>query len=284
VRYVVVVLVVALALAVACGGKLAGGDSQLAALDAATDGGADAQDLDVTIDTFQPLPPCSADANYDESGPCQPPPDDILVGTPAVINVPAGTYGVAKFAAEGPWASDPGIYMQYGGTNLPIANQPTLDAYGAVQQIIFLVASDAVKGAGGTIKMSAYLGNITRTAEVTVNITSCAPWSATSVCYGGDSADDGGPPESADGGQVYFACGYEPDNCGGLLACGTCPVQAPYCYLHQCVAKYPDYCPPDYGAGVGGSCIPCSGTRTCTECTTGTCVGVQSVCICQTGG
>jgi len=90
---------------------------------------------------------------------------------------------------------------------------------------------------------------------------------------------------------VNEECGFEPDNCGGLVSCGDCPPQTPYCagevtpagFEHLCSATMPVYCPNGEGITWGG-CIPCTQTIACTTCHDGVCLGIQDECLCQRGG
>lgn len=243
----------------ACGGKLVAVDAGISSssdageLDAAVEAGADAE-AEATV-------ACDYDAS--EEDPCTPPVDDLLAAVPATVTVAAGSYGAATFVATGPWASDPGVYMHYEGSSLPVLNDPEVLTYGSPQTLPFLVAASAA-GGHGTITVSGHAGNITRVAQLTVNVTSCVPWPAAKVC--------GRPSEN---------CGFEGDGCGGLLSCGTCSGQAPYCFLHQCVAQMPTYCPSGYGLGENGACVPCGKTKTCQHCATLDCVGIMDDCVCE---
>jgi hypothetical protein len=257
------VVPLAWAFASACGGLLApvdGGSSDGSGLDAGGDVGdetssVDANDADASL-------ACSYDAASD--GPrCAPPPDDLLYASPATVSVAAGSYGTATFVASGPWSTDPGMFMWFVGSTPTLDNDPEIQTYGSPQSLVFLVPSTAA-GQELTITVAGYAGNIERTAQVSVNVTSCAPWPASTVCGS-------------------YECGFEPDDCGGLVSCGTCPPSAPYCFLRQCVTTMPTYCPYGQGYGENGSCVPCGTTRTCKQCSA-VCVGIQDVCICEYAG
>ena len=264
-RMAAVVLVCAFASA--CGGRLArvdGGDSAPdgAGLVDGGDGGDDESTSADGNDASAPVEPCSYDAAVD--GPlCTPPPDDLLYASPAVVSVAAGSYGAVTFIASGPWASDPTMFMWFAGSTLQLETNPEVQSYGSPQTLIFLVPSTAA-GQTFTITVAGHAGNIQRISEVTVNVTSCVPWPASKVCAG-------------------YECGFEPDNCGGLVSCGTCSGSKPYCFLRQCQAAMPTYCPFGDGYGGPGVCIPCGETMTCRLCT-GVCLGIQDVCICTYPG
>jgi hypothetical protein len=179
--------------------------------------------------------------------------------------VAGGSYGAANFVASGPWVSDPGFYMWFAGSSLSLPNVSPVKTYGSPQSLFYLVPGSAI-GQTFTFSVAGHAGNITKVAELTVHVTDCAPWPASMVCPG-------------------YQCDFEPDNCGGLVSCGSCPSSAPYCFLRECVSTMPTYCPSGQGTNGMGGCIPCEQTRTCTQCPPGNvCVGVQDVCLCLTGG
>lgn len=249
--------------AVACGGRLApidGGalaDSGLDATDAMSS--ADRTDTTDAADGQEPVP-CDYDASDEVL--CVPPAADQLVADPPSVSFPGGSYGTATFVAKGPWASDPTLTMYYLSSTLPVLNLPEVYTYGSPQTITILIDPKAA-GQQGTLTMVARAGNVERTGQVTIDVTNCVPWPPSMVC-GGEN------------------CGFQGDGCGGLLSCGMCPAQAPYCYLRKCVANMPTYCPTGQGLGMGGQCVPCAMTRTCLECPAGVqCVGIQDVCICE---
>ena len=253
------------ALATACGGRLAPVDGGGLSGDGAPVGDAgdesvfaDASDAADASDTTEP---CSYDASDERL--CAPPPDDLLYPTPPVVSVAAGSYGSATFVASGPWSTDPNMYMWVTGYTLQLDTYPQVESYGTPQTVTFLVPQ-AYAGQSFTMFVAGHAGNIERTTQVTVNVTNCAPLPASTVCAG-------------------YQCGFEDDNCGGLVSCGNCSAPTPYCFLRQCQATMPTYCP--YGDGLGpfGACVPCGESMTCRLCT-GLCVGIQDVCICQTGG
>jgi hypothetical protein len=267
------VVVLACALASACGGRLApidgGADGDNAIFDAGGDAGADGQsaadagDASVGGDAADGAVECSWDASEDD--PCTPPADDLLYADPDVVNVAGASYGLAKFVASGPWVSDPGFYMWFAGSSLPLQNVSMVQTYGSPQSLIFLVPGDEI-GQTLTFSVAGHAGNITKVADLTVHVTNCQPWPPSMVC----------------GGQT---CNYQPDDCGGVVSCGMCPPSAPYCFLRQCVTTMPKYCPPGQGTDGHGGCIPCEQTRTCQDCPAGSvCAGVQDVCLCASGG
>jgi hypothetical protein len=273
----IAVVTLSIAFTTACGGRLARESGVSAGPDAGIDAASDAgNDADATSDDASdgmvPDDPCSVDASYDAALCTSPPEDDRLYASPAVVNVAAGSYGYAQFYASGSWASDPSIFMIFEGSTLPLGNNPGLDGYGAAQSFIFLVPSTAT-GQTGTLTVLGRVGNVERTASLTVNVTDCQPWPASMVCPGNQ-------------------CGFQPDNCGGLVSCGTCPAQTPYCagelvagaFEYVCSATMPMYCPPGYGITGPNSCIPCNQTRACIECNGGACVGIQDACLCERGG
>jgi hypothetical protein len=254
---------IALLAVLGCGGRLApldGGspadgsaDEGTSSADASDSSAPDGMERDTSV-------PCDYDASDDAL--CVPPSADQLVADPPTITVPGGGFGTATFVATGPWTSDPTLELYYLSSSLPLINQPLVLTYGSPQTIPIGVSRTAV-GQMGTVTVAARAGNIERRADVVINVTRCAPWPSSMVCGGED-------------------CGFEGDGCGGVLSCGSCPAPAPYCFLHKCVATMPTYCPSGEGYGPGGTCIPCAGTRTCTECPAGVlCVGLQDVCICE---
>jgi hypothetical protein len=264
------VVVLACALASACGGKLAPTDGGVASggpsPEAGTDAGDDALAADASDatdgDDDAPVE-CSFDASEDD--PCTPPADDLLYAEPDTASVAGGSYGAANFVASGPWVSDPGFYMWFAGSSLYLPEVSPVRTYGSPQSLFFLVPESAI-GQTFTFSVAGHAGNITRVAELTVHVTNCQPWPASMVCAG-------------------YQCDLEPDNCGGLVSCGSCPSSAPYCFLRECVSNMPVYCPPGQGTDGHGGCIPCDTTRTCSECPIGNvCLGVQDVCLCVTGG
>jgi hypothetical protein len=262
-------LVLPVAVATACGGLLAPVDG---GTDASPDAEVDASDAsDATaVDSTAPdgdgsdgAVACDYDA-WDEPF-CPPPAADTFAAVPPVISAAAGGFGVATFVASGPWASDPTLFMYFVGSSQPFQNLGMDQEFGNPQSFTFIVA-DKTAGYQGTFTVAARAGNIERTAQVTVDITSCAPWPPSMVCLGGQN------------------CGFQGDGCGGLLSCGTCPAQEPYCMLGVCQGTAPTYCPTGQGlSGPGGECVQCSMTRTCLECTS-RCVGLQDECLCVTGG
>jgi len=264
-RTTVVVLIGAFA--IACGGLVAPldagpGDAGSLADDAGVAEGS-IQDA-VAHDPDATGAPCSADASL-EGGPCVQPVDDILYASPAVISVAAGSYGTATFVAAGPWASDPSMYIWFESSTLKLENYPAVTSYGSPQSILFLVPSSAV-GKQGIFTVTGHDGNIERTAQATVNVTACAPWTAPVACGG-------------------YVCGSEPDNCGGIVSCGTCSDDTPYCFLGSCVATMPHYCPPGYGIAPGGACVACASTLACRLCRfPDRCFGMEDQCLCQPYG
>jgi hypothetical protein len=254
-----ILVLVAIATAGACGGKLAPVDAGVAdaqsddAGDATADAEADGNDADGQF-------VCSYDASEDD--PCTPPANDLLAATPPSITAAAGSFGFAIFTATGPWASDPTFFIQYRSTTLPILNFHEVYTYGSPQTILFELPAGSA-GQQGTLTVSGHAGNIERRATVSVTVTSCKPWDPSFVCA---------PNED---------CGYQGDGCGGLLSCGTCGVALPYCFLGTCQSTQPTYCPAGEGLGFGGQCMPCSGTKTCRECVGGYCTGIEDLCICS---
>jgi hypothetical protein len=254
-------VLVALAPAGACGGRIASYDAGAGeaggledAGDATSDVASGGGDADATV-------ACSYDASEDVL--CTPPADDLLEATPPSITVAAGSFGFATFTATGPWAQDPTFYIRYESSTLSLLNYPEVNTYGSPQTILFQVPAASV-GQQGTFTVSGNAGNIERKATVSVSVTSCKPWPPSTVCA---------PSQN---------CGFEGDGCGGLLSCGTCGGQSPYCFLGVCQSTQPQYCPSGQGLGPGGSCIPCSSTKTCHECSPGGyCVGIQDQCICE---
>lgn len=224
---------------VACGGLLLPDGGTDAGPDAGSDGRppdggvvfpSDAEEEEAS------LPLCSEDASPD-TGPCTPPADDTLYADPPVLSVSAGSYGAANFVAAGPWVNDPSMYVWFEGSTLTLGNYPQVTTYGSPQSILFLtLASEA--GQQGTITVEGHAGNIVRTATVTVNVTTCAPWSTYAACG-------------------VNACGVGPDGCGGLESCGECPSTSPTCYNGQCVAQAPPPCPNGYGYDPSGVCVSC---------------------------
>ena len=204
--------------------------------------------------------PCSDDASDDVL--CIPPPNDLLDATPPAVSIAAGSYGVVTFTATGPWVNDPKMYMHYEGTTLEVLNDPQVQTYGSPQSLLVLVA-EGTAGHRGTLTVSGHAGNIKRTAVVSIDVTACVPWPVSSICVGNDN------------------CGFQPDGCGGLLSCGTCSGEAPYCFLNTCVSTPPQDCPDGYGLGGNGACVPCGMTKTCKECGAGSCIGKNDLCICE---
>jgi hypothetical protein len=206
-------------------------------------------------------PPCSADAGL-EGGLCVPPAEDILYASPDVVSVPAGSYGTATFVAAGPWTSDPAMYIWFEGSTLRLDSYPIVTSYGSPQSLSFLVPASAA-GQQGTLTVTGHDGNIERTAHATVNVTACAPWTASFACAG-------------------YVCGAERDHCGGDVSCGECSGDEPYCFLGFCVATMPHYCPGGYGIAPGGKCVACESTGICKQCRfPDRCLGIEDVCLCQ---
>ena len=251
---------VALACAAACGGRIAAidGGSSVAPDDGGPSDATDATTADAGAPEAAP-PPCNADAAFDAAL-CTPPADDTLVADPPVITAAAGGYGTATFVAKGPWASAPELFLHYTETTLPVQTVTQVQSYGSPQSIVFLLQPGTV-GVEGTLTVEARVGNIERFAQVTVKVTDCLPWPASTVC------------------STSRNCGFEGDGCGGLLSCGTCAGATPYCFLGVCQATMPTYCPSSEGLGPNG-CEPCAQTRTCRTCTTGRCLGIEDVCTC----
>jgi hypothetical protein len=254
------------AVASACGGRLAPVDGGSSAPDgvAPVDGSDDSNLADASDDANDASTPveCSYDAAYD--GPlCTPPANDLLYASPASVSVAAGSYGAVTFVASGPWASDPTMFMWFVGSTQQLLTNPQVETYGTPQTLIFLVPQSAV-GKTFTITVAGHAGNIYRTADVTVNVTTCVPLTAATVCAG-------------------YSCGYEPDNCGGLVSCGTCSGHTPYCFLRQCQGTMPTYCPYGDGLGPNNTCVSCAQSRACSNCT-GVCLGIQDECICDYPG
>jgi hypothetical protein len=205
-------------------------------------------------------PPCDVDADLDAAL-CTPPDDDLLIADPPVVTVAAGSYGVARFKATGPWATDPNMFVWFDGASVSLQFTPWVLPNQPPTGFLFQVASTA-SDVQGTFTAVGHDGNIERTATLTVNVTGCQPWSAAMACQSYD-------------------CGFQADNCGGLVSCGTCSAAAPYCFLGSCTAATPTYCPDGQGITPSG-CIPCSSTRTCIDyCRDARCAGLQDVCFCE---
>jgi hypothetical protein len=252
----------------ACGGRVAASTDDASAVDAAlvdasdgaTDGGAEAEAEAASL-------PCDYDASGDyDAATCTPPANDVLYANPPVVNVAAGSYGVATFVAAGPWTNDPHIFMRYEGSTLELKNVVFSTSYGTPQSLPFLVSSSAA-GQQGTFTVSAHAGNIERTAYVTVNVTSCVPHAE--YCTG-------------------MECGFEGDGCGGLQSCGSCGGSTPYCDVFTCVSDPVPMCPPGYGFDIEDNkptvCIPCAETKSCMKCSGGYCDSLNSVCYCHYPG
>jgi len=202
---------------------------------------------------------CDGDASYDGAL-CTPPSDDLLIADPPTITVAAGSYGVAQFEAIGPWASDPNIWISFESATVPMQSSPWVLQNAPPTAFAFQVSSTTTDQ-DGTLTALGRDGNIERTASVTVHITGCQPWDVATACNGYD-------------------CGYQADNCGGLVTCGTCTGATPYCFLGECQAAQPTYCPDGEGITMQG-CVPCSQTRTCfLYCRDGRCEGLQDQCFC----
>jgi len=193
---------------------------------------------------------------------CDAPPDDTLYASPGVINVAAGSYGIAQFFAGGPWANDSLMWMAFEGSSLELGSygpgfSPGLavEQYGSPQVLIFQIPLSSV-GLQGTVTVTGHDGNIERTAQATVNVTSCAPWSTSRACQ---------TPE--------FVCGLQDDGCGGFLSCGDCS-PGTYCYFGHCIGTQPLQCPSAYGYDIdSGTCVPCKA-----------CPSIDNSCICGPGG
>jgi len=208
-------------------------------------------------------PACDGDAD-DDAALCTPPPDDLLIADPPVVTVAAGSYGVARFKATGPWATDPNMFVWFDSATVPMPFTPWVLPNQPPTGFLFQVAPTS-SGVQGTFTAVGHDGNIERTASLTVTVTGCQPWDQSMACQGYD-------------------CGFQADNCGGLVSCGTCSGAAPYCFLGSCTAAPPTYCPDGEGITPTG-CIPCSDTRTCTEyCRDARCTGLQDVCFCEPWG
>jgi hypothetical protein len=219
--------------------------------DSAADADAGPQDTDAA---------CDGDAAYDAAL-CTPPSADRLVANPPVISVAAGSYGVAQFEALGPWASDPNIWISFQTATVPMQFTPYVLQNAPPTGFVFQVAPSTTD-VQGTITALGRDGNIERTATLTVTITGCQPWGQAMACQSYD-------------------CGFEPDNCGGLVNCGTCSGATPYCFLGTCQAAPPTYCPDGQDLGPGDVCTPCTESRICLHyCQDGRCEGLQDECFC----
>ncbi len=224
------------------------------------DAGADAGPADVLAPDVDAGPPCDPNAPLDAAL-CTPPADDLFVPSPASIQVSADTYGIASFVASGPWASDPKLYFDFDGADFALQTTPYIMTNRPPVSWAFLVDHSATQGTA-TFSASAHLGNIVRSASVTVTVGGCVPWTVANAC---------------DGNQ----CGFASDNCGGSVSCGMCPPDAPSCSLGKCTSGTPVYCPSGQGIGIDGMCTPCSTLPVCTSCNVGNlCVGLQDVCLC----
>jgi hypothetical protein len=252
--------------ATACGGKLApvetadgaspGDAGQDASADTSTDGAPRDALAEAVVDAG---PPCDYDASWDATA-CTPPDDDTLYADPGVIFVPEGSYGIASFVASGPWASDPGMYVQFESSNVPLHGRPYVMINRPPTSFAFLIPPN-VGFQQGSFVVSGHAGNIARIAQATVVITACQPWPQDEACAGNE-------------------CGTEPDGCGGMESCGTCGQDAPFCFLGQCVSTQPTYCPDGDGFS-DGACVPCETTMLCQQCHTGYCPGHDDVCVCE---
>ena len=253
---------------IACGAAtdpliLGGPDASTTPLDAGSDSGDSAPAQDTGADVTVPDeagPPCDGDADYDAAL-CVPPSDDQLIADPPVVTVPAGSYGIAQFKATGPWATDPNMWIGFESATVSLQSMPFALPNQPPTGFLFQVAT-ASSDVQGTLTAVGHDGNIERTATLKVIVTGCQPWDEAMACQSYD-------------------CGYQGDNCGGLVDCGKCSGATPYCFLGSCVATAPTYCPNGQGYDPQTGCIPCMDTRTCFEyCRDGRCTGLQDECFC----
>jgi hypothetical protein len=155
------------------------------------------------------------------------------------------------------------MYMRYEGDTLMILDDPYIATYGSPQALSFDVPVWQA-GQQGIITVSGHLGNIKRTAQVTVNVTACAPMTMAETCVGRE-------------------CGLTLGGCGGEVSCGTCGGATPYCYLYQCIAYPPHTCFPGSGFDPSsGQCEQCN-QRVCPYCGLhGICTNDTTSCFCFT--
>jgi hypothetical protein len=230
------------------------------ASDTARDATADADAADAVDTDVDAGPPCDPSVLLD-AAPCATPPEDTFTASPGTISVSAGTYGVASFVLGGPWASAPNFVFTFAGTTLQLQTTPYLMTNRPPASFAFLLLSSAPLGSG-TFSVTAQLGNMLRTASVTVDVTACQPSLPATACEGAQ-------------------CGFVIDNCGGKVNCGTCPTDAPTCYLGQCISGTPNYCPAGEGIGQDGTCVECAPLPVCQNCPIGNiCLGLQDQCVC----
>jgi hypothetical protein len=209
--------------------------------------------VDVEVDTGVGVVvvACDFDASPD-AAPCVPPSDDTLVATPFHITAASGSYGVATFVAQGSWTNDPGFYMSFAGSSLPLVDTPIVMSYGTPQSIVFHLAQ-GLEGESGTITVTGHAGNIEVSAFADLIVTACVPLAESLACGAA-------------------MCGFQDDLCGGVESCGTCSPAAPYCYLGGCITSQPHLCPPNLGfdPDAGGACVRCGSG----------CVDIDSQCVC----
>ncbi len=271
-----VALALGWAAAIACGGRLAALDGGADARDAAALGDGvspDASDGDGGDASADKPPACTYDASYDDVVPCVAPADDLIFADPPTVQVAAGGRGVVTFYASGPWASDPLFYMRYGGTTLPVLEQPYVPGYGTPITLSFPVSPAVPPGSAWTMTVSGHAGNIQRFASATLVVTACVP--RTENCKG-------------------YECGFQEDGCGGVQICGTCDDAGatPNCYMNNCVGGQPlPQCPPGEGYDTSHgylACVLCTQLTVCGNgpfgCHGGYCDSLQNVCFCHYPG